>query len=336
MINLAGLPHFSPAFLSLEFVMMQNSKFRFAVCALGLSMTSLPVLAQSAPIRMGNPSSAYTQQDNTQAQISRQIARMGELEAQLSQLTGRIETLEYRLGQAEADREELAEDNRDLRDRMAELEKRLENQSTRNVTSQSSREPSPLGSDRAGNGAVWTNGSGASNREENSGPRNLTPGANSANTSDTSSAGSSGRLPEGTLGTIPAAALPGNAGALFELGKSRLISFDYEGAEVAFREFLNEFGDDPQAGEAYYWLGEALYQQEDYAGSARFLTTMVQDYTDDPRRGEALVKLARSLRELGETGRACAFLQRLGDVDPNASTATRERAQLEMQRSSCR
>ena len=139
----------------------------------------------------------------------------------------------------------------------------------------------------------------------------------------------------GSLGTLPASDLPGEAGPLFELGKNRLLNFDYGGAEAAFRGFLDEFGEDPQAGEAHYWLGEILYHQGNYAGSARFLTTFVRDYPSDARRGEGVVKLARALREVGETEQACAFLGRLKQVDPDASARTVEAANVQSQLAGC-
>ena len=171
-------------------------------------------------------------------------------------------------------------------------------------------------------------GAGGENSQAGRVSTTLTQGGSGANPQS--------RLPEGSLGTLPASQLPGGAGPLFELGKNRLLNFDYDGAEKAFRSFLEEFGDDEQAGEAHYWLGEVLYQQGDFAGSARFLTSMLQDYPDDPRRGEALVKLARSLREVGEPARACAFLGRLDQVAPDASAVTKNLARVEQQRSKCK
>ena len=142
-------------------------------------------------------------------------------------------------------------------------------------------------------------------------------------------------LPEGSLGTISASALPGEAGPLFALAKSRLIQFDYAGAEEAFRAFLEEFGDDPQAGEAYYWLGESLYQQKAYADSGAAYTTMIRSYPDDPRAADALVKLARAMRLIGDKEKACLALGTLPNRYPDASVRTRDLAAVERTRSGC-
>ena len=142
-------------------------------------------------------------------------------------------------------------------------------------------------------------------------------------------------LPEGSLGTIPASALPGEAGPLFVLAKSKLIQFDYAGAEEAFRAFLERFGDDPQAGEAHYWLGESLYQQKAYADSGAAYTTMIRSYPDNPRAPDALGKLARAMRLIGDKEKACLALGTLPSRYPNASGVTRDLAAVERTKSGC-
>lgn len=142
-------------------------------------------------------------------------------------------------------------------------------------------------------------------------------------------------LPTGTLGTIPASALPGQAGSLFAEAKSRYVRFDYAGAENSFRKFIEAFGNDPQAGEAHYWLGEALYNQKAYAESGSAYTTMIRSYPDDPRAPDALVKLARTMRILSENPRACLALDTFPKRYPNASGVARDLAAVERTKAGC-
>ncbi len=142
-------------------------------------------------------------------------------------------------------------------------------------------------------------------------------------------------LPTGTLGTIPASALPGQAGSLFAEAKSRYVRFDYAGAEEAFRKFIEAFGNDPQAGEAHYWLGEALYNQKAYAESGSAYTTMIRSFPDDARAPDALVKLARTMRILGEDERACLALDTFPKRYPNASGVARDLAAVERTKAGC-
>ena len=142
-------------------------------------------------------------------------------------------------------------------------------------------------------------------------------------------------LPEGSLGTIPASALPGQAGPLFAAAKSKLLRYDLAGAEEAFRAFIERFSDDPQAGEAHYWLGEALYQQKAYADAGVAYTTMIRSYPDDQRAPDALVRLARVMRLVGDTEKACLALDTLPKRYPNLSGPTRDLAAVEITQSGC-
>ena len=140
---------------------------------------------------------------------------------------------------------------------------------------------------------------------------------------------------QGSLGTISASSLPGEAGPLFAEAKSRLLDFDYAGAETAFGAFLNQFGDDPQAGEAQYWLAEVLHQQKEYAEAGKAYTTMIRSYPDDQRAPEALAKLARSMRLVGDTDQACNALNLLPTRYPDASGVTKALAARERTQSGC-
>ena len=103
-----------------------------------------------------------------------------------------------------------------------------------------------------------------------------------------------------------------------------------------FEPFSGGFGDDPQAGEAQYWLAEVLYQQEAYAESGAAYTDMIRTYPDDPRAPEALAKLARSMRLVGDTDQACQCPSIwLPQRYPNASGVTRNLAAGERVRSGC-
>ena len=319
---------------------------RFSFAAMSIALVSIPVMAQSAPIRVGPGGSTYTSPQDLQSQIARQTADMGRMEARISQLMGRIEDTELRLANTERDYESAVEENRKLNDKLADLTGRMEKVESQRATAQrETNSSSPFEDAQSGNRGVTDLRGGAQSSQSaggyssgSSGPFQNSGSGRVISTipSDTADRSSSqGRLPEGTLGTLPVSQAPNDAGPLFEQGKNRLLNFDYDGAEKAFRAFLDEFSDDPQAGEAHYWLGEVLYQQGDFAGSASFLTAMLKDYPNDPRRGEALVKLARSLREVGEPARACAFLSRLDQVDPNASAVTKNLARVEQQRSKC-
>lgn len=279
-------------------------------------------------------------------------ARMTGIESDKAQLNGKIETLEFLLSESrdqinrmQGDDAELASLIDRLESRLADQEKTIADLNRRLLALQP--EPAFLASpDESTN----SDGSGDVTIIEQdpaddpvtiasaTGPTRIVRSDDAAGVDGGSSVqtGPNGEpLPQGTLGTISASALPGDAGPLFAEAKSRLLQFDYPGAEVAFRAFLDQFGDDPQAGEAQYWLAEVLYQQEAYPESGAAYTDMIRSYPDDPRAPEALAKLARSMRLVGDTEQACNALNLLPQRYPNASGVTNNLAAGERVRSGC-
>lgn len=303
-------------------------------------LSSPPVLAQSAQINRGATSSdlasnmADLRQQN--AQMSLDMTRMQD---EVASLNGRVETLEFLLSQSreEVNRmqgddsrigqelERLNEQNSELVSRINQLESQLETLSAAVASGETGAGPATSASEAAS--AETSEASGTSSGQ----PRRV-----GSLPEDTDLAGD-GSNPgyQGSLGTIEASNLPGEAGPLFATAKSRLLKFDYEGAETAFRAFLQKFGDDPQAGEAQYWLAETLFQQEAYAESGQAYTAMIREYPDNARAPDALVKLARSMRLLGDTEKACNALAILPEQYPDASGVTKNLAALERTRAGC-
>lgn len=293
----------------------------------------------------------------------------------LMNLTGRVETLEYQLQQARNDNETLIDDNEALAREINALKNELRAQSRaiQDLQARSLGMDPPEGeaadnlSDYPGaaasadpyasaatdapqsfgqSGGQTTEFGGQSRsavvEPETSGPKRLLPRSGATDAADgpaaidtTPASAVPPGAPQGSLGTLPVSALPGEAGPLFASAKAKLVQFDYAGAEQAFRAFLDKFDTDPQAGEAHYWLAESLYQQKAYAESGAAYTTMIRSYPDDPRAPDALVKLARSMRLIGDKNKACVALDTLPKRYPNASGVTRDLAAVERTRSGC-
>lgn len=296
-------------------------------------------------------------------------ARITDLNATNAELNGKVETLEFLLSQSRDQVNQMQADDAEIAKLISRLESRLAAQDKKisdlegqlagvQSTVRNYASIAPIqSSDASGDGADTTAGTttvtrrtvttqpttdGTTRTVTTTGqPTRITRTTEPASTSGptritrTVNADEAGTLPQGTLGELPASNLPGEAGPLFAEAKSRLLRFDYEGAEMAFETFLSQFGDDPQAGEAQYWLAEALYQQEAYAESGQAYTEMIRTYPDDPRAPEALAKLARAMRLVGDTDRACNALDLLPQQYPNASGLTQNLARGERVRSGC-
>ncbi len=335
----------------------------------GTLAVSAPAEAQRrpAPVTQGITSSdmAITADElrSANAQIG---ARLTGLEADRASLSGKVETLEFLLSQSRDQINEMQDDDAAIDAMIGGLERRLETQDAQIKTLAArldaieasmgatasapdtdllaSSEAAPEASEETDEEVIVT-AAVPSRTEGSSGPtrivRRTVPAGETARGSSTITVTGSRAVQaenaqsSGSLGTISASVLPGEAGPLFATAKSQLLQFDYAGAEAAFRSFLEQFSDDPQAGEAQYWLAEVLYQQDAYAESGQAYTHMIRQYPDDPRAPEALAKLARSMRLVGDTDKACNALNILPQRYPEASGVTKNLAAGERVRSGC-
>lgn len=292
------------------------------------AQTAGQVPARGAPISKGvTTGDLASQVDQARQQSSDLLMKVNRLEDQVNILNGQIESLQFDLGRMRQTNEDLLTDNDTLGRDTQMLRQQVEYQSRAIAAMQAllGIEPEPM-MDAAGNGYTqpsfaMTAPSSAGRGIDSSGPSQLGPASG---------------LPEGSLGTLPASQLPGEAGPLFAEAKARFLRLDYLGAEEAYRAFIDKFSKDPQAAEAYFWLGEALHQQNAYAESGQAYTTMIRSYPNDVRAPDAFVRLARSMRLLGEPAKACQALDTLPSRYPNATKVVRDLAAVERTRAGCK
>lgn len=315
--------------------MMKAALTSFALAGLLVVPSTAQVVttpSRGAPITKGvTTGDLSVQVDQARQAAADLLIQVNRLETQLSNVNGRVEALEFELSRTRDANNDLLTDNETLARDAAALRQQVDKQARAIAAMQMmlgiEPEPEPIETysalDDAGapQGFALTQPQSNGRGVDSSGPAPLNTGS---------------ALPEGSLGTLPASQLPGEAGALFAEAKARLIRLDYAGAEEAFRAFIDQFGKDKQAGEAYFWLGEALHQQQAYADSGAAYTTMIRSYPDDVRAPDALVRLARAMRFLGETEKACTALDTLPKRYPDATKVVRDLAAVERTRSGCK
>lgn len=315
--------------------MMKAALTSFALAGLLVVPSTAQVVmtpSRGAPITKGvTTGDLSVQVDQARQAAADLLIQVNRLETQLSDVNGRVEALEFELTRTRDANNDLLTDNETLARDAAALRQQVDKQARAIAAMQMmlgiEPEPEPietysaLGDEGAPQGFALTQPQSNGRGIDSSGPAQIASGS---------------ALPEGSLGTLPASQLPGEAGALFAEAKARLIRLDYAGAEEAFRAFIDQFGKDPQAGEAYFWLGEALHQQQAYADSGAAYTTMIRSYPDDVRAPDALVRLARAMRFLGETEKACTALDTLPKRYPGATKVVRDLAAVERTRSGCK
>ncbi|MGK0266423.1 MAG: tol-pal system protein YbgF [Maricaulis sp.] len=146
-------------------------------------------------------------------------------------------------------------------------------------------------------------------------------------------AAATGVLGGGAAGLAP---MPvSDPGAIYDDARARLLDGDFDGAQSGFEAFVTDHGDDPRAGEAWYWLGETFFVRNNFAESADAYIASLRAQPAGTRAPDALVRLAASLHGLDRTREACDTLGRFGRQFPDASAASRDRAARESVRAGC-
>ncbi|MDR3474466.1 MAG: tol-pal system protein YbgF [Devosia sp.] len=125
------------------------------------------------------------------------------------------------------------------------------------------------------------------------------------------------------------------AQAQYKSGYDAIVKGDYAGATSAFKVFIKQYPDDPQAADATNWLGEALLQQQDYVDAADVLVTGYKTYPTSPRAPDMLLKLGIALAGAQQQDAACKTFGLLAQKYPNTTTAFKTRLKQEMARGKC-
>jgi len=253
--------------------------------------------------------------------------QMRELAADNAQLNGRIETLQFQLGQSRDDIARMQSDDQEIGRVLEEYDGVIE-ALKKQVSDLEARLSQREQVYRISDAQLNANGLSSNGGEQTVESVVVTGSRIQQDTAATTSTVTAARA-------AAVEALPSEADPLFQDGKARLLRFDYEGAERSFRVFLERYGDNAQAGEAQYWLGEVLFQQKSYSESGAAYSEMIRKYPTNAKAPDALVKLGRSLRLVGDQARACAILATLPTRYPNASPVTRQLADTERTRSAC-
>lgn len=106
-------------------------------------------------------------------------------------------------------------------------------------------------------------------------------------------------------------------------------------AATAFQAWLDANPDAPQAPEARYYLGEALFKQADYDEAAIAYVAAIRGWPTTAWAPDATVKLARSLIEIKKTSEACGILTEFNTRYPRATATVKSAATAARTRARC-
>ncbi len=110
---------------------------------------------------------------------------------------------------------------------------------------------------------------------------------------------------------------------------------NYAAAEQYFKQFTQQYPDDPLVGNAWYWLGESYYVRRDYVRAADSFRQGFEILPDGPKAGDNLLKLAMALAALKRNDEACVVLRQVEKKYANNSSSLRAKSKQEINRLGC-
>jgi tol-pal system protein YbgF len=121
----------------------------------------------------------------------------------------------------------------------------------------------------------------------------------------------------------------------FDLAYGYVLRKDYALAEDGFRSFLSKYPGDRLAGDATYWFGESLFQRQQYRDAAEAFLNVSTKFESNAKAPDALLRLGQSLAALGEKEAACASLGEVLRKFPRASAGVKQGVEREQKRVRC-
>jgi tol-pal system protein YbgF len=161
-------------------------------------------------------------------------------------------------------------------------------------------------------------------------PGTLTP-PNAYGAADPVIAGTSSGLRAPSPGALPEGSVSEQYNHAFGLVKQA----DYPAAEEALKSFIRQHPNDPLAGSAQYWLGETYYARGNYAEAASAFAEGYKRYPKGAKAADGLLKLGMSLARANQKQNACVAFAQLDHEFPNPSNAIKERERDEKKKLGC-
>jgi len=111
---------------------------------------------------------------------------------------------------------------------------------------------------------------------------------------------------------------------------------DYETAELALREFVDNNPQHNLAGNAQYWYGETFRVRQLYQDAATAYLNGYQKYPKSSKAPVNLLKLGVMLVQIGEKEQGCSMILGVKDQYPKANQSVIQKAEYEKKKFSCK
>jgi tol-pal system protein YbgF len=125
----------------------------------------------------------------------------------------------------------------------------------------------------------------------------------------------------------PAAAPAEDATGAFAAARALYLAGDTAGAETAFHDFVDRYGDGPKAPEARYYLAKTLLARKAWPEAATADIGAIRGWPQTRWAPDAVLDLSRALVGLGKAPDACQTLDELAKRYPLAPKGVKVGAQ---------
>ena len=122
----------------------------------------------------------------------------------------------------------------------------------------------------------------------------------------------------------------------YEFATSFLKVGDYNMAERAFREFVDNNPDNKFSGNAQYWYAETFRIRQLYTDAASAYLEGYQKYPKNEKAPINLLKLGVSLVQIGEKDQGCLMIVGVKKQYPNATQSVLQKAKYEEKKFECK
>ena len=122
----------------------------------------------------------------------------------------------------------------------------------------------------------------------------------------------------------------------YEFAVSFMKIGDYETAEFALKEFIDNNKDHDLAGSAQYWYGETFRIRQLYSDAATAYLDGYQNYPKSKKAPDNLLKLGITMVQLGEKDQGCKMISGIKKEYPKANKSVLQKAQYEQKKFKCK
>jgi tol-pal system protein YbgF len=114
----------------------------------------------------------------------------------------------------------------------------------------------------------------------------------------------------------------------YDQGLDHFRAGRYNEAVTAFQIFIRSYPRSPLASSAQYWIGNSLYAARDFRGSIAAQRQLLSQYPESNKASDALLNIATSQAELGDIQGARSTLQEVNAKYPSSEAAAKARQRL--------